>query len=223
MLWEFYFKKAAETLPICPCGRSLALRGLLRRDLFSSSPHQPSIYLLNLLDPGLGRSGEMSCDDENHHKIKAAPEKPLWSRLDPDDPNLELAVVRPEEVDRVADFLLSYFFAQEPLGQCLGLDPDREVRPWLAKVLLHQIREGLSIAARNKATGTINSPFLLVLKRPRRMLFIKIIRNEAAMSQNRRSVSGSIDPALEAIKLGSAKMILLPLMSRLNVSTFNRH
>lgn len=73
--------------------------------------------------------------------------------LDQESEDLQLSIVQPEEVGQVSDFLLAHFFAQEPLGAHLGLDPEKEVRSWLPNVLDHEIKEGVSILARNKISG----------------------------------------------------------------------
>lgn len=73
--------------------------------------------------------------------------------LDQETEDLKLSIVQPEEVGEVSDFLLAHFFAQEPLGAHLGLDPEKEVRSWLPNVLDHEIKEGVSILARNKMSG----------------------------------------------------------------------
>lgn len=102
-------------------------------------------------------SGGMYRTDDPASEIPAMPAVPLrqlnWSRLDEDDADLVMGTVQLKEVEEVSAFLLDNFFAQEPLGAHLGLDPNKEVRPWLPKVLEHEIREGLSIVVRSKSSG----------------------------------------------------------------------
>lgn len=100
-------------------------------------------------------------DDEDVNKKTKIGSLLGWTRPDPNDPDLELSILQPEDVHQVSEFLLANFFAQEPLGQCLGLDPDLEVRPWLAQVLQHQIREGLSVAIRSKTSGIVIHDMLI--------------------------------------------------------------
>ncbi len=68
-----------------------------------------------------------------------------WTHHDSDLPDFYFRTIQKENVEQVSEFLLKYFFAEEPLGQSLKLDPNKEVRPWLSKMLEHEIREGLSV------------------------------------------------------------------------------
>jgi len=52
----------------------------------------------------------------------------------------------------VTEFLLKYFFSEEPLGRALGVDVEAEVRPWLANVVMHQVQENISIVIRDCAS-----------------------------------------------------------------------
>ena len=71
-----------------------------------------------------------------------------WTHHDSALPDFCFSTVQPEDVEEVSEFLLKYFFAEEPLGQSLNLDPDKEVRPWLSKMVEHEIREGISVVVR---------------------------------------------------------------------------
>ena len=58
-----------------------------------------------------------------------------------------------EDVADVTEFLLDHFFSEEPLGKAIGVDVEVEVRPWLAKVVMHQVQENISIVIRNFASN----------------------------------------------------------------------
>ncbi|XP_032781249.1 uncharacterized protein LOC116919387 isoform X1 [Daphnia magna] len=76
-----------------------------------------------------------------------------WTHHDSDLPDFCFHTIQQEDVSQVSDFLLKYFFPEEPLGQSLKLDPNEEVRPWLPKMLEHEIREGLSIVVRRRSAS----------------------------------------------------------------------
>ena len=62
---------------------------------------------------------------------------------------LEFRTIRAADVEEVCDFLIKHFFPVEPMGTVLGLDAEKEVRPWLKELVDHQIREGVSYIVRN--------------------------------------------------------------------------
>lgn len=76
-----------------------------------------------------------------------------WTHHDSDLPDFCFSTIQPEDVDQVSEFLLQHFFAEEPLGQSLNLNPDLEVRPWLTKMVEHEIREGISVVVRLRSIG----------------------------------------------------------------------
>lgn len=80
-----------------------------------------------------------------------------WTHHDSDLPDFCFSTVQPEDVEQVSEFLLRYFFTEEPLGQSLNLDPDKEVRPWLSKMIEHEIREGISMVVRLRSTNNDES------------------------------------------------------------------
>jgi len=65
---------------------------------------------------------------------------------------LKASLMGIEDVMDVTEFLLDYFFSEEPLGKALGLDVEAEVRPWLAEVVRHQVQENTSIVIRSSAS-----------------------------------------------------------------------
>lgn len=76
-----------------------------------------------------------------------------WTHHDSDLPDFCFSTIQPEDVDQVCEFLLQHFFAEEPLGQSLNLNPNVEVRPWLTKMVEHEIREGVSVIVRLRSAG----------------------------------------------------------------------
>jgi hypothetical protein len=58
-----------------------------------------------------------------------------------DHPITRLSIDNLEEVNA---FLLENFFTKEPLGLRLGIDPERDVRPWLSRVTEPLIRQNVS-------------------------------------------------------------------------------
>jgi ribosomal protein S18 acetylase RimI-like enzyme len=76
----------------------------------------------------------------------------------PSTPELEFAIIQEDEeveVEEVSMFLLQHFFTQEPLGQALKLDVNREVSPWLARVVSHVVQKKISLVVRNHETRQI--------------------------------------------------------------------
>lgn len=88
-----------------------------------------------------------NCDHKMKGTAARADSTLNWIHHDSDLPDFYFRTIQKENVEQVAEFLLKYFFAEEPLGQSLQLDPNKEVRPWLSKMLEHEIREGLSVWA----------------------------------------------------------------------------
>lgn len=78
-----------------------------------------------------------------------------WTHHDSDLPDFCFSTIQPEDVEQVSEFLLKHFFAEEPLGQTLNLDPDKEVRPWLSKMVEHEVREGISVIVRLRSAGEL--------------------------------------------------------------------
>ena len=68
---------------------------------------------------------------------------------------LELAIMGAGDVQCVTEFLIRHFFTEEPLGKALDVDPETEIRPWLADMVAHQIQESISIVIRNVADGQL--------------------------------------------------------------------
>lgn len=68
---------------------------------------------------------------------------------------LEFRTIRATDVDEVCDFLIENFFPVEPMGQVLGLDAEKECRPWISQLVEHQIVEGISFIVRNLADGEV--------------------------------------------------------------------
>lgn len=74
-----------------------------------------------------------------------------WTYEDPEQEDIVFSIVRPTDVESVAEFLLENFFTNEPLGRALSLDANEEVRPWLADMVAHAIQEKMSILIRQKS------------------------------------------------------------------------
>ena len=56
---------------------------------------------------------------------------------------IKYSPVVPEDIDDINDFLVTQFFAHEPLGKHLGCDSEKDVRPWLPKLTGPMIGQGV--------------------------------------------------------------------------------